>query len=183
MIFNRPLNFFFFKHRHLHFCSASSVVPLFAAGPAIQVSALQSSITEDSFELQWEELDFVSQGLLDIYEVWTATHSRTVNEIVSHDTYRFFLRSGMISGLSPGTVYNVTVRGVYLNDIVGLNNSILVTTPENCEYMGSSVALSNMETRLLYWYLRRQFRFSEEVGQVSIDPFQALGMRRVHLPC
>ncbi len=99
----------------------------------MQLSVTDGSITANSFAVTWLDFSFFAQNSLDRYQLVTTTHSRTVNTIVGQEPFQFFERGGTISELSAGTVYNVSMRALFFNGIVGLNSSILVATQETGE--------------------------------------------------
>ena len=112
-----------------------AVPPVYtSAGPAIpKLSVVPGTENKTGVQVQWDALDSVTQRLIDIYEVWTITHSRMLQEVISHDSLGFLARNAILSGLSAGTIYKVTIRGVF-GGLLGLNSSILATTQEDSEW-------------------------------------------------
>lgn len=79
--------------------------------------------------IEWSELPFDTQNNLVNYQLHIRRAGR--EELLVDQIFSLFERRFTTTDLSPGLSYEVTVRGFFGNDVIGLNSTILITTQED----------------------------------------------------
>lgn len=86
-----------------------------------------------SIRVEWEDLPFDFLFLVETYSVLVLRAG--TQELVTQNSEELFqfARESTITGLSPGVSYDVVLRGLYQDGVLGLNTTETVTTTETGE--------------------------------------------------
>ena len=82
----------------------------------------------NSMLLQWNDLSPTAQVILQNYQLNIRRAGR--EEVLIDRSIPFFSNSFTVSNLLPGVRYEVTFRGVYVGEVLGVDTIIFATTDE-----------------------------------------------------
>ena len=81
-----------------------------------------------SIDLRWNDLSPDAQITLQSYQLVLMREGRQGVEL--ERSIPFFSRTFAVSNLLPGVTYEVILRGVFVDDVMGVDATITVTTQE-----------------------------------------------------
>ena len=87
-----------------------------------------TATTTTGIDLRWNDLSPDAQIILQNYQLILRRAGR--EEVVLDRSIPFFSRTFALSNLLPGVMYEITFRGVFVDDVLGVDAVIIATTEE-----------------------------------------------------
>lgn len=112
-------------------CGPLIILLAFHIGIGPRIPRLAGNGSRTLLSVHWFGLDTATQRLVRAYELWMVTHPYNWKETVIRCRLSSSARSSMFFGLSAWTTYNVSIRGLYYDGVVGISSSILVSTQQD----------------------------------------------------